>query len=222
MGKKLTPEDLQNQSEFELLTEVSHQNLREFVVEQIREEKTIIRVYSVYQVMMVVLFAFLLTRGIILSIKGNHDALIQIGLALIFSVTALIVIHELLHALAYLAIGARRISFGVILKKFVFYAMADRQVIAPRAFHIVALTPFVVIKLICLIGFLQFYNDKLMYFFLSIMCFHSLFCAGDIAMLAFYKIHRGKEIYNFDNKSEGKTYFYARKGKEKVKEKRKE
>ena len=35
MSKKLTPEDLQNENEFELLTEVSHQKLREFVVEQI-------------------------------------------------------------------------------------------------------------------------------------------------------------------------------------------
>ena len=208
---KLTPEDLQNESEFELLTEVSHQNLREFVVVQITEEKYIIRIYSVYQVIMMLLFVFLLTRGIVFSIKGHSELLISIGLAAAFSLSALIVIHELLHALAYLLTGARRISFGVILKKFVFYALADRQVIAPRAFHIVALAPFVVVKLICLIGFIEFYNQQLMYFFLSVMCLHSLFCAGDIAMLAFYRIHKGKEIYNFDNRSEGKTYFYSRK-----------
>ncbi len=210
MGNKLTPEDLQNESEFELLTEVSHQELREFVIEQIVEEKYIIRIYSIYQAIMVLIFIFFFTRGIVLSIKGFHELLIQIGWSLLFSVTALIVIHELLHALSYLATGARRISFGVILKKFVFYAIADRQVIASPAFHIVALTPFVVVKLICLAGILQFYNAQWMYFFLGVMCLHSLFCAGDIAMLAFYRIHRGKEIYNFDNKSEGKTYFYAR------------
>ena len=40
MTSKLTPEDFQKtNSEFELLAEVSHQKLREFVVEQIREEK---------------------------------------------------------------------------------------------------------------------------------------------------------------------------------------
>jgi hypothetical protein len=113
--------------------------------------------------------------------------------------------------LAYLFTGARRISFGVIPKKFIFYALADRQVITARAFHIVALAPFVVVKLICLIGIVEFYDSQLMYFFLSVMCLHSLFCAGDIAMLAFYRIHKGKEIYNFDNRSEGKTYFYSRK-----------
>ena len=213
MGKKLKPEDLLDQNEFELLTEISHQKLREFVVEQISEEKFIIRIYSIYQLLMVLLFTFLFTRGIVLAIKGYSALLVNIGWAAAFSLSALIIIHELIHALAYLLTGARRISFGVILKKFVFYALADRQVIAPRAFHIVALAPFVMVKVICLIGIFLFLNQPVVYFFLSVMCLHSLFCAGDIAMLAFYRIHRGKEIYNFDDKSEGKTYFYSRKSR---------
>jgi len=211
MSRKLTPEDLQNENEFELLTEVSHQKLREFVVEQITKEKYVIRIYSIYQGIMMMIFVFLLTRGIVLSIKGHSELLIEIGLSIAFSLSALIVFHELLHAFAYLLTGARKISFGVIPKKFIFYALADRQVIAKRAFHIVALAPFVVVKLICLIGLIEFYNEQIMYFFLSVMCLHSLFCAGDIAMLAFYRIHKEKEIYNFDSKSEGKTYFYNRK-----------
>lgn len=211
MGKKLKPEDLLDQNEFELLTEISHKKLREFVVEQISEEKFIIRIYSIYQLLMVLLLTFLFTRGIVLAIKGYSALLVNIGWAVAFSLSALIIIHELIHALAYLLTGARRISFGVILKKFVFYALADRQVIAPRAFHIVALAPFVMVKVICLIGIFLFLNQPVVYFFLSVMCLHSLFCAGDIAMLAFYRIHRGKEIYNLDDKSEGKTYFYSRK-----------
>ena len=211
MKPRLTPEDLQNETQFELLTEVSHLKLREFVVDQISKEKYIIRIYSVYQVVMVILFAFFLTRGIVLSVKGFHEAITGIGLALVFSFSLLIVIHELLHALAYILSGARKISFGFIPKKFVFYALADRQVIAPRAFHFVALTPFLVVKLVCILGILQFQTDQLFYFFLSVMCLHSLFCAGDIAMLAFYNLYPDKEIYNYDNRSEGKTYFYIRK-----------
>lgn len=211
MTRTLTPEDLRNESEFELLTEVSHQHLREFVVELIVLEKKIIRIYSIYQVFMMLLFTFFLTRGIVLSIKGEPTFLVQIILAIVFSLSALVVIHELLHALAYLSIGARRISFGSVLRKFIFFAIADQQVINSRAFHIVALTPFLVVKIVCMIGIFQFFGDQLAYFFLSVMCLHSLFCAGDIAMLAFYRLHAGKEIYNFDDKSQGKTYFYARK-----------
>lgn len=211
MRRKLSPEDLQNNSEFELLAEVSHQKLREFVVEQIREEKYIIRFYSAYQVIMMTLFVFLLTRSVIFAFKGHSESIIGMGLALLFSFSVLIVIHELLHALAYWLTGARKISFGVILKKFIFYALADRQVIAAKAFHIVALAPLVIVKAICLLAILQTGSSILFYFSLTVMCLHSLFCAGDMAMLAFYKIHRGKVIYNFDNRSEGKTYFYTRK-----------
>jgi hypothetical protein len=210
MIKKLSPEDLQNDSAFELLTEVSHQNLREFVVSQISQEKLIIRIYSIYQVTMMSVLVFLLTRSIIFALNGRTESIIQIGLATLFSLSVLIVVHELLHALAYLLTGARNISFGFIPKKFIFYALADLQVIASRPFHVVALTPFIVVKLITAIGFVIHFNNHLMYFFLTIMCLHSLFCAGDIAMLAFYNLHRGKEIYNYDNRSQGKTYFYTR------------
>lgn len=209
--KTLTPEDLQDETNYELLTEVSHQHLREFVVELIVLEKRIIRIYSIYQVVMMLLFTYFLTRGIVLSIKGQHELLIQIALGSVFSLSVLIVIHELLHAIAYLGIGARRISFGSVLRKFIFYAIADRQVINSRAFHVVALMPFVVVKIGCLTGILYFYGHQTAYFFLTVMSLHSLFCAGDIAMLAFYRLHEGKEIYNFDDKSQGKTYFYARK-----------
>jgi hypothetical protein len=210
-SRKLCPEDLQNNNEFELLEEVSHQNLKSFVMEQVKKEKYIIRIYSVYQMILMPLFAFFLTRSIIFAIKGHPEAIIQVGLAILFSFTILIVIHELLHALAYLMTGSRNISFGFILKKFVFYALADRQVVGSRAFHVVALAPFLIVKLVCLGGIIAFYNVPLVYFFLSVMCLHSLFCAGDLAMLAFYNLHRGKEIYNFDVRSEGKTYFYIRK-----------
>ena len=211
MSRKLTPEDLQNNSSFELLSEVSHQNLREFVVEQIKREKYIIRFYSAYQGIMLGILIYIITRSVVFSVKGQPEKLLSIGLAMLFSFTALIIIHELFHALAYVLTGARKISFGVILKKFVFYALADRQVIAPRAFHIVALAPFVVVKLVCLVVIFATGDIQLRYFFMTIMCLHSLFCAGDMAMLAFYNLHRGKEIYNFDNRSEGKTYFYIRK-----------
>jgi len=180
MTKSLTPADLRNENNFELIKVVSHQQLREFVVELITLEKTIIRIYSIYQVLMMGLFAFFLTRAIVLSIKGHHLFLIQIGWAILFSLTALIILHELIHALAYLAVGARKISFGTVLRKFIFFAIADRQVINARSFHFVALMPFLIVKIVCLIGIFHFYGNQFDYFFLTVMCLHSLFCAGEI------------------------------------------
>ena len=89
MSRKLVPEDLQNDNCFELLAEVSHQNLREFVLEQIKSEKYIIRIYSVYQVIMLFLLVFLITRSVVFSVKGHPETLLSIGLAILFSFTAL-------------------------------------------------------------------------------------------------------------------------------------
>jgi hypothetical protein len=217
MKHRLTPEDLQDPTEFELLAEVSHQHLKEFIVGQVTQEKSIIRIYSVFQGVMILLFVFLFTRGIVYFLKGQSSAPIAgIGLALVFSFTALVVVHELLHALAYLLTGARRISFGLVPKKFIFYALADRQVIASGTFRFVALAPLVVISMVCLAGFLFNPNVTLDYFFLGVMSLHSLFCAGDIAMLAFYNRYPDEEIFNYDNRSEGKTYFYKRKQKQNI------
>lgn len=212
MKHHLRPEDLQDETEFELLTEVSHQHLKEFIIRQITLEKSIIRVYSVFQGLMILLFFFLFTRGIVYYFKGlSAQQITGIGLAILFSFTFLVVVHELLHAVAYLLTGSRRISFGMIWRKFVFYALADRQVIARSAFRLVALTPFVAINIVCVAGFLFNSNVTLNYFFLGVMALHSLFCAGDIAMLAFYNLYPGEEIYNYDDRSKGKTYFYRRK-----------
>ncbi len=212
MTRKMIPEDFQkSDSEFELLAEVSHKKLREFVVRQIREEKVLLPIYSVYQVLMMTLFLFIMTKAIVLAFKGQPDQFVLIALTIVFSFSVLVVIHELLHAAAYLLTGARNISFGYDLRKFIFYALADKQVIGAKAFHLVALAPFIVVKLIGIIGTILFFSEPEMYFFLSVMCIHSLFCAGDMAMLAFYRLNKGKEIFNFDNRSEGKTYFYTRK-----------
>lgn len=214
MKRRLTPEELQNSDEYELLTEVSHDHLKDFVVEQIMEEKYIIRAYSAYQIVMMIVFAFFFTRAAVFAFKGFYEPVIGVGLAIAFSFSLLIVFHELFHAAAYLLTGARKISFGFVPGKFVFYALADRQVIKAGAFALVALAPFALVKLATLAGLIIFFqNQVLLYFFLSVMCLHALFCAGDMAMLAFYNLHRGKEILNFDNRTEGKTYFYIRKQK---------
>ena len=71
MIQSLTPEDLRDENKFELLKEVSHQLLREFVVELITLEKTIIRIYSVYQVLMMVLFAILMVAASISMIRSK-------------------------------------------------------------------------------------------------------------------------------------------------------
>jgi len=209
----LTPKELIDSDEFELLEEVDHRNIKQFVFEQIMKEKHLIRLYSAYQISMIALLIFLLVKAVIQWSSGMNSPIQNIAWALLFSFTVLIVLHELIHAVAYWLQGAGKITFGAIWKKFIFYAAADQQVIDHDSFRLVALAPFVVVKVLSVALAIYFWSTPLAYFFMSLMCIHSLFCAGDIAMLAFYKLHPNKEIYNFDDLSQNKTFFYYRKEK---------
>ncbi len=209
--KKFSPEYLMQNEEFQLLAEVEHHKVKTFILEQISFESTLIRWFSVYQIGMIVFLLFLLGKAIFLFNRGMTDALVQIGYAIVFSFSVLIILHEMFHAIAYWLTGARKLKAGAIWKKFIFYVVADRQVIDSRSFLFIAYAPFIVVKMVCIALAIYFWSSPNVYFFLSIMCIHSLFCAGDIAMLAFYKQHSDKEIYNFDDLSSGKTSFYFRK-----------
>ncbi|MGV8091858.1 MAG: DUF3267 domain-containing protein [Mangrovibacterium sp.] len=209
--KKLTPEELKDPDHYELLAEVDHRQIKKFIFEQITPGVRLIRNYSIYQVIMLVLLGFLVGDAVVRFVRGVPGPLTQIGYATLFSFTVLVFLHELLHAVAYWFCGVRNLKAGAMWKKFIFYMMADREVIDFRTFRIVAYTPFVFVKACCLIFGLIFWSSSLSYFFFSIMCIHSLFCAGDMAMLAFYRIHEDKEIYNYDDMKQQKSFFYARK-----------
>lgn len=208
---KLRPEDLQNPQQFELLAEVEHRQIKKFIFEQIRPGVRLIRIYSVYQVIMLVLLGFLAGHAVIQFVRGVAEPLIHTGYAFLFSFTILIFFHELLHAAAYRLCGVRNLKAGMMLKKFIFYVMADREVIGLRTFRIVAFAPLLIVKLACLALGVLYWSAPYAYFFFTVMCIHSLFCAGDMAMLAFYSIHRNQEIYNYDDIKQQKSYFYARK-----------
>ncbi|MDX9882299.1 MAG: DUF3267 domain-containing protein [Prolixibacteraceae bacterium] len=211
MKPKLTPEDLQNKAEFEFLTEVSHLRLKEFIIEQIQEEKQLVKAYSFYQLGMIAIGIVAVVKAFVMNSRGINGPLQNVGWAVLFSFTALIILHELLHAAAYWLTGTRKLVFGAIWQKFIFYVLANRQVISPAAFRVVANAPLVVVKTITLAGAVFFWHQPLAYFFLTVMCLHSLFCAGDMAMLAFYRLHPDKEIFNYDDTSTGVTYFYFKK-----------
>ncbi len=208
---KLTPENLTDPDKYELLAEVDHRQIKKFIFEQVIPGVPLIRLYSIYQIIMLLLMVFLIGNAVVLFVRGKADALTHIGYAVLFSFTVLILLHEFLHAVAYWLCGIRNLKVGAAWRRFIFYVTADREVIDCRTFRIVAYTPLVFIKTCCMVwGFLS-WNSGLAYFFFSVMAVHSLFCAGDMALLAFFNIHKDREIYHYDDTKQGRSFFYARK-----------
>ncbi len=190
-----------------LLNTVSHKDIKPFVKECLEVKG----LYKTFYLILVFSSIAFLTGIITYSVirfwrNGESSGLIQFIGAFLFSITILVVIHELIHALAYKLKGANHIYFGANLKKFVFYAASDGDVIDGKDFKFVALAPFVVITAInlAMLGFIPAYK----LFFLTIIATHNMFCGGDFAMVNYISKYPLRKIFTFDVRHLKESYFY--------------
>ena len=202
--------ELKNETQFELIAELNHQQIKDFVMARLMENGKLIRVFMIYQAAMVLLGIFFITRSIMLAFQHTIQPLVISVGSLIFCFTFLVIIHELLHGLAMKITGAPKINFGGYLRKFIFYAEADRHVLNRKQFALVALTPLVVVKVVSLVGIIFTFHQPMVYFWIILMCTHSLFCAGDIGLLSLFYHEKDEEIFTYDVREEKKSYFYRR------------
>lgn len=203
-------EELKNGNNYELYAQLEHSEIKAFVLSQLEKGGWLVKGFMVYQALMVLLGLFIITRALVFSFKGLYEPLWYCVGTITFCVTALVIIHEFLHGMAIKLTGAEKVRYGAYLKKFIFYAEADRHVFNRKQFTWVALTPLVVIKLISIAGIIIFFGHPFIYSFLLLMSVHSLFCAGDIGLLSvFYSTQ--SEVFTFDIKEERKSYYFRKK-----------
>lgn len=193
--------------DWELLKKVSHAEIKPFVKECLEVKGFYKNFYLAIMLVSIIfltgLISFLITRYIR---TGETIGLFQFVLALLFSFSLLIVLHELLHAAAYKLKGATKIYFGANIKKFIFYAGSDLHIINGKAFRVVALFPFITVFLTTL--FLSLIFSDLRIFFITICALHNLFCGGDFAMLNYIDQYSPTKIITYDSKKLKESYFY--------------
>lgn len=206
-----TIEELQNSDNYELVAELEHRQIKEFVIDQITTQSKLIKGFMIYQGIMILVGLFFATRPIVLAMRENYEPLFWLIGAIAFTFTLLILIHELLHLLALKITGAPKISVGGYLKKFIFYAEADRHVLNRRQFALVALAPLVIVKAVTLAGTIATIGHPSFYFWIFLMSAHSLFCAGDIGMLSFFDRFPGSKVYTYDVQEDKRSYFFREK-----------
>ncbi|MGC3977282.1 MAG: DUF3267 domain-containing protein [Paludibacteraceae bacterium] len=211
----MTYEELINNPKYEKLDSFSHKNIKHVVMKEIGEYGVWAKISNLYQIIGLLAIIVGAIKVFLPFIKhGSWNNLVGFASGVLFSVTFLVVFHELFHAFAYRLIRVRNVSFGMKLRKFLFYVIADRQVLPLKKFTIVALTPVIIIGVLSIVGMVLTYNQPLFYAFLSVFGIHSLFCGGDFGLLSYFENRKDREILTFDVKEEGKTYFYVKKEKE--------
>lgn len=201
-------EELHDPDKFEKIAELGHPQIKDFVLDQLAKGGTLVTSYMVYQVLMMLVGIWFIVRAAILAFDNFSSPLVMTGLSLVFSFTLLIPIHELLHGLALKITGARNIHYGGYLRKFIFYAEADRHVMNKSQFTFVALTPLITVKLVTFCGIILFWSSPLFFFFVTLMAAHSFFCAGDIGLLSLFM--RDDNVYTYDIREEKRSFYFKK------------
>ena len=206
-------EELFNPTEYELIEEVEYEDLKSFLLNEISQKSFIIKLYGFFQIIAIIgliaIFSFL---GFGFHSEGNFKPeLTMAAFALLFSVTLLIPLHELIHAAAFLVLGKKDINFGVQLKKFIFYTESNRQVLTRREMNTVALAPFVVVLIGGMALFLLGSSTVTSLPWLIMVLTHFLFCGGDFAIVSFFSRYRHAEVYTFDDRELKRSYYFRKK-----------
>ncbi len=203
-------EELQNSDKFLLMAVLEHQQIKEFVINQITKGGRMVKSFMIYQIVMILFGVAVVIRSIQLALRGNLDPVWYILASIVFCFTALIIIHEFIHGVALKITGAKKVNYGAYLRRFIFYAEADRHVLNRKQFALVALAPLVVVKFISVLTIIILFNHSSVFFVAIVMSVHSFFCAGDIGLLSVFYNDKVSEYYTYDVREERKSYYYRR------------
>lgn len=200
-------EDLHDDPTYELILELEHERMMPFLQQELGRRNQVVRSFSA--------FNWFCTLGMLLfggwqlyhGILGPGQMVLYFFVGVALSMSVLILVHEGIHALAYLLVGARNIHFGGSFRKLYFYAVADRCVLSRRRFHFVALTPFWVIFFAGII-ILPLVQPEIQWIIFGLVLIHNWNCAGDFALLSYYYEHSESELWTYDDVRAGKSYFF--------------
>jgi len=201
----LKVEDLEDQSKYRQILELSYGELVTFILDYLRR-KSIVTIFF-WSACIILLATALRIRMNIIGYFPFRDILSHSVTGLILLPLASIPLHELLHVIPYYFSGARNIRVGMDIRQYLFYVTAHRHVATPREFRIIAMIPFVLISLVLV--FLILIMPGLWKWSLSLFLFvHTTMCAGDFAFMNFYYMRKGRKIFTWDDADRKIAYFY--------------
>ena len=204
---KLKPEELEENG-YILLDEMNHAEIVPFVKKFLHKRTGFSSFYYFSVIVSFSSLLFISVKSFHLGIYTFNNILLQI-LSGVLLTLALIPIHELIHALAYKLLGAKKTSFDANLKRFYFLAIADHFVTSKREFIMIALAPFLVISLTLLMTS-YFSGDGWRVALFTTLTIHSLACSGDFALLSYFEFNRQKNVVSYDDKENKVSFFYGR------------
>ncbi len=201
--------ELQDEQKYHLLTKLHHNDIVPFVLRYIRKINPVTSIFYVLNILFLAYILKYLMNILLYANFGLKNILLYSASGLIIFPVILIPIHEIIHGLVYLAVGAKRIKFGIDLSQYIFYVTADQFVASKNEIIKVAFTPFIIINILLILG-TQYFEGPVTWSFVLCLFVHSTMCIGDFSMASFFVEHWDKELYTYDNLNEKSSYFYEK------------
>lgn len=200
-------ETLQDTEQFELIARLHHDDMAQFVLEELGKSNLVIRIFYWINILGAI-FAVVWGGWQLWTARIGWGCLLgNLFLGLFLGSSAIIPVHEILHGLGYWVAGARKIRFGGSWRKMYWYAVADEWVMRAIPYTIVALLPFLVVTAGGIIA-LFYVPLNYQWLVLGVILMHALNCAGDFAVIGFCWVHRGRPIFTYDQLSKHQSYFF--------------
>lgn len=210
MDKIINANELQDESKFQLVDKFHIDELKEFVIANMKTKTKYTLFYNAFSIFITILgvayFTYIIQEdgaetNILLAYFGG-------GIAIAFSL--IIVFHEWIHGMTYKMVGASKVIYGGDIKKFVFYAAAPMFVLGKDKFFKVAMAPFAIITLLSILIFVLG-SIEIKCFAIGLLIAHTMACGGDFALMSFFEKNKEKEILTYDDMENKTIYFYEKK-----------
>jgi hypothetical protein len=204
---KYSPEDIKSNPRFVLLDELNYDEIVNFTAKYIRKGNSSMVLFYIFLAGTFLLVIGSLVFGMVYHNREFGGIMKQYLYGLILSFSAMIPIHEIIHGIIYVLLGARKVYFGAEFKQFAFYAVADEFVTGKNGFYMLAVGPFLTVSVLCLLGFILVPGIA-SYTYISILFFHTTMCIGDFALMSYYDSNKDKNIFTFDDIRNRISYYY--------------
>ena len=203
----LKVEDLEDKSRFREIMVLRYSDVVDFVLENIRKKSDLMMFF--WSVCVIFLGIAVFVRVDIAGTYPGRSIFFHTLLGFIIFPVLCIPLHEGMHIIPYLLAGARNIRTGMDLRQYIFYVTVHRHVTGPLQFITIASMPFISISTAAI--FLALTLPGLWKWSLSAFLFvHATMCAGDVALLNFYRLSGWKKIYTWDDADRKVSYFYEK------------
>ncbi len=198
-------DELKNSGNFKLIKTIKHDQIIEFVLENISKWNLLTAVF--------VFMHFFIAAGYVadLIIHWEKFGVLMIILSFLTAMLAffpVIFIHEWIHLVSMRYYGAQTTHMKIVPNKLMVYAYADHFVSRKTDYIAIALGPFIVLNIIFTLSLFSL-PPFLRLTMWIILFLHANGCAGDIAIVNFLLKFKNQQVYSFDDHELKESYFFT-------------